>query len=466
MTATSQLLVHLLLPLLLICFLFLSIRTSAAGGFADKLEWGQNLTDGQTLVSPGGSYTLGFFSPGASTKRYLGIWFSVSNTTVYWVANRDQPLPDKSGMLVFNDVDSLVLLDGSGRTAWSSNFLAASAAAVWLLESGNLVVRNGSSDISLWQSFDQPSDTLLPGMKLGKNLWTGGEWQLTAWSSPDDPSPGDYRRTLETTGLPELVVWQRDVKKYRTGPWNGRYFSGVPEVSWYANKYTLWVTKSPSEMTYGYTAAPRTSLTRVVLNYTAGGVERLVWDAGTGEWVSYFKGPRDPCDAYASCGPFGLCDAGAASSGFCGSVEGFSTVVSASPSAQEVRDSADGCRRNAALDCDGGKTTDGFKVVPGVKLPDTQNASVDMGVELEECRERCFADCSCLAYAAADIRGGGDGTGCVIWKDAILDLRFVDGGQNLYLRLSKSEFGMYYRLSLRHILLRSLALNVFLFLFR
>ncbi|VAH53618.1 unnamed protein product [Triticum turgidum subsp. durum] len=74
-----------------------------------------------------------------------------------------------------------------------------------------------------------------------------------------------------------------------------------------------------------------------------------------------------------------------------------------------------------------------------MKLPDTQNASVDMGVTLEECRARCLANCSCLAYAAADIRGGGDGTGCVMWAYAIVDLRLVDRGQNLYLRLSKSE---------------------------
>ncbi|VAH38314.1 unnamed protein product [Triticum turgidum subsp. durum] len=66
-----------------------------------------------------------------------------------------------------------------------------------------------------------------------------------------------------------------------------------------------------------------------------------------------------------------------------------------------------------------------------------------MGVTLEECRARCFANCSCLAYAAADIRGGGDGSGCVMWTDAIVDLRLVDMGQNLYLRLSKSELGMY-----------------------
>jgi hypothetical protein len=55
---------------LLLLFL-LCIQTFAA----DKLEKGQNLTDGETLVSPGsGSFTMGFFSPGESTKRYLGIW--------------------------------------------------------------------------------------------------------------------------------------------------------------------------------------------------------------------------------------------------------------------------------------------------------------------------------------------------------------------------------------------------------
>ena len=82
MWPTNQL---LLLLLLLTCIFLLCTQTSAA----DKLEKGQNLTDGETLVSAGGSFTLGFFSPGASTKRYLGIWFSESNDTVYWVANRE-----------------------------------------------------------------------------------------------------------------------------------------------------------------------------------------------------------------------------------------------------------------------------------------------------------------------------------------------------------------------------------------
>jgi hypothetical protein len=69
MMATSQLMVRLLL---LTCFFLLSIQTSAAAGVTDKLERGQNLTDGETLVSAGGSYTLGFFSPGASSFSSSG----------------------------------------------------------------------------------------------------------------------------------------------------------------------------------------------------------------------------------------------------------------------------------------------------------------------------------------------------------------------------------------------------------
>jgi hypothetical protein len=108
-----------------------------------------------------------------------------------------------------------------------------------------------------------------------------------------------------------------------------------------------------------------------------------------------------------------------------------------------MRETSGGCRRDVPLDC--GKTngtpttTDGFRVVRGVKLPDTDNATVDMTATLEQCRARCLANCSCVAYAAADIRVGGDGSGCVMWVGDIVDVRYVDKGQDLYVRLAKSE---------------------------
>jgi hypothetical protein len=163
-------------------FLLPLTAAPAANATSDILSKGRNITDSDKLVSAGGSFTLGFFSPGVPSKRYLGIWFSVSEDAIYWVANRDRPLADTSGALVITNAGSILLLDGSGQVVWSSNTTSATTGptSAQLLEYGNLVVLSdpSSSVVVLWQSFDHPSNTLLSGMKIGKNLWTGAEWHL------------------------------------------------------------------------------------------------------------------------------------------------------------------------------------------------------------------------------------------------------------------------------------------------
>ncbi|CAM0902470.1 unnamed protein product [Alopecurus aequalis] len=425
------------LPVTLVSVLFLCLVVSAPGVAAsDTLNGGRaNITDGQTLVSAGGSFTLGFFSPGAPSRRYLGIWFTASADAVVWVANRDSPLKDTAGVLAINDAGSLLLLDGSGRTAWSSN-TSSSAATAQLLESGNLVVSDRSSGTVLWQSFDHPSNTLIAGMRLGRNPQTGAEWPLTSWRSPADPATGDCRRAMDTKGLPDCVSWRGSAKMYRTGPWNGLWFSGVPEMASYSDMFSNQVIVRPDEVAYIFNATAAAPFSRLVLS-EAGVIQRLVWDAGSRVWNVFAQAPRDVCDDYAKCGAFGLCNVNTASTLFCGCVQGFGPV---SPEQWSMREASAGCRRNTPLDChDGGATTDGFAVVPGVKLPDTDNATVDLSATLEECRARCLGNGSCVSFAAADIRGGGGGSGCVIWAGDIVDVRYVDKGQDLYLRLAKSE---------------------------
>ncbi|KAL6651461.1 hypothetical protein ACP70R_010386 [Stipagrostis hirtigluma subsp. patula] len=416
----------------------LFLGTSTGSIASDTIINSGNITDGETLVSAGGSFTLGFFSPaGVPTKRYLGIWFSASPDAVCWVANRDSPLNNTSGKLVIGGAGSLRLVDGSGQAVWSSNNTGASASAVaQLLESGNLVVRDQSSGAVLWQSFDHPSNTLLAGMRLGKNPQTGAEWSLTSWRAPNDPTPGDFRRAMDTKGLPECVSWNGGVKKYRTGPWNGLWFSGVPEMASYSYKglISVQVVVRPDEVAYVFNAMAGAPFTRLVLN-ELGVLQRLAWDPASRAWNVLTQAPRDVCDDYAMCGAFGVCNVDTASTLFCGCVEGFS------PSSPSQWPASGGCRRDAPLECGNGTTTDGFMAVRGVKLPDTDNATVDMSATLEQCRTRCLADCSCVAYAAADIRGGGGGSGCVMWPRDIVDVRYVDKGQDLYVRLAKSELG-------------------------
>ncbi|KAL6651964.1 hypothetical protein ACP70R_010889 [Stipagrostis hirtigluma subsp. patula] len=426
------------LPTLIFPVLLLLSSTSAAGIASDTLSNGGNITDGKTLVSAGGAFTLGFFSPtGVPAKRYLGIWFTASPDAVCWVANRDTPLNNTSGALVIGSTGSLHLLDGAGQAAWSSNTTggASASAVAQLLESGNLVVRDQSSGAVLWQSFDHPSNTLLAGMRLGKNPQTGAEWSLTSWRAPNDPTPGDCRRVMDTDGLPDCVSWNGGVKKYRTGPWNGLWFSGVPEMASYNELFSNEVVVRPDEVAYVFNATAGAPFSRLVLN-EVGVLQRLAWDPASRVWNVFAQAPRDVCDDYAMCGAFGLCNVNTASTLFCSCVEGFSP---SSPSQWSMRESSGGCRRKVPLECGNGTTTDGFLKVQGVKLPDTDNTTVDMSATLEQCRARCYANCSCMAYAAADIRGGGGGSGCVMWPHDIVDVRYVDKGQDLYVRLAKSE---------------------------
>ena len=70
----------------------------------DTITPDQPIKDGQTLVSNRKTFALGFFSPGNSNRHYVGIWYyQITEQTVVWVANRDNPLNDISGVLSIND---------------------------------------------------------------------------------------------------------------------------------------------------------------------------------------------------------------------------------------------------------------------------------------------------------------------------------------------------------------------------
>ncbi|XLR41612.1 hypothetical protein S83_026272, partial [Arachis hypogaea] len=150
----------------------------------DTIDRVQFLRDnGETIVSADETFALGFFSPGTSKNRYVGIWYNkVPKQSIVWVANRNKPLTNLSGVLKVIDNGILVLLDRNNNnvTIWSSNTTSSATQdpIAKLLNSGNLVVRErskGDDDNKnfLWQSFDYPSDTMLPGQKLGRNLVTG-----------------------------------------------------------------------------------------------------------------------------------------------------------------------------------------------------------------------------------------------------------------------------------------------------
>ncbi|XP_020208795.1 G-type lectin S-receptor-like serine/threonine-protein kinase At4g27290 [Cajanus cajan] len=392
--------------------------------------------DGSTLVSMDGTFELGFFSLGLSPNRYVGIWYkNIPVRTVVWVANRDTPIQSNSSKLSINKDGNLVLLSHNNTIVWSTKTSTKTLSPiVQLLGTGNLVLRDESDSNPmnyLWQSFDHPSDTLLPGMKLGWNLKSGFSTRVSAWKNWDDPSTGDFTWRVELEGYPQMMMWKGTAEYYRGGPWNGLGFSSAPELEM-DPPYVVNFVSNNDEVYYTYNLKNKSSISRVVMNQTVYARQRYIWIEEAQSWRLYTSVPREQCDYYKHCGSYGKCDMDEFPT--CKCLLGFRPK---SPQEWDTMDWSKGCVQSQSWKCRE-KNKDGFLKFSSLKLPDTKRTWVNASMRLEECKAKCWGNCACKAYANLDIRGGG--SGCVIWFGDLLDLKYVpDVGQDLYVRLAITE---------------------------
>ncbi|KAK6934361.1 S-locus glycoprotein domain [Dillenia turbinata] len=417
-----------ILLLLFSLFFNLVIATST-----DTINATGLLRDGDSIISANGTFELGFFSLGSSMNRYLGIWYKeIGNGTVAWVANREVPLMDRNGVLKIIEPGVLALFNHNGSKIWSTNSSrSAQFPVVQLLDSGNLVVRDGNDgdpENYLWQSFDYPGDTLLPGLKLGWNRTSGLERYLSSWKSADDPSMGDYRFRFDPSGYPQLLVMKGSVENFRTGPWNGLRFSGTPELR--PNPiYKFEFVFNEEEIYYKFELHNLSVVSRLILS-PPGIVQRFTWIVQTQRWKLYLTVQLDDCDTYALCGAYGSCTI--SNSPMCECLKGF---VPKFPNEWDRADWSNGCVHRTPLECGKG---DGFRKYSGVKLPDTRYSMFNTSTSLKECKIGCLKNCSCTAYANLDIREGG--SGCLLWFGDLIDIRqLTENGQDLYIRMAQSE---------------------------
>jgi hypothetical protein len=399
----------------------------------DTISPNQPVKDGDVLVSKGETFALGFFSPGNSGRRYVGIWYyKVPEQTVVWVANRDNPLNDTSGVLSINSHGNLVLTNNLSTPIWSTNASVSSTdnSMAHLLDSGNLVLVLRDSQRVIWQSFDYPTNTMLPFAKLGLNRRTGFNRYLTSWKSKDDPGTGNCSYGIYPNGYPQLFLYEGGTPLYRTGSWTGRRWSGA------LLRITDFVSPSfvdnQDEVTSMYSVTDPKILTRIVVD-ESGAVERLTWNDN--KWVTFWSAPKE-CDTYGECGPNSYCDPYDPNKFRCTCLPG---LEPRSTRDWNMRDGSGGCvRRQGVSTCRSGE---GFVKLARVKVPDTSIARVDMSLSLEDCEQECLRNCSCMAYSSAhETRGG---IGCLSWHGDLMDIRtFANGGQDLYIRVDAVVLGI------------------------
>lgn len=395
--------------------------------------------DNSTIVSAKERFQMGFFSPGNSKSRYLGIWYqNIAKQTVVWVANRDTPLSDTSGVLIIDASGVLVLADGANNIIWSSNSSkTVIRPVVQLLDNGNLVIRYADDyypENYLWQSFDHLGDTILPDMKFGWDMVKGLDRYLTSWKSPDDPSPGNYTYGVYLKGYSQRVVWKGSAMRFRFGPWNGVQFGGKSHLL-QNMVFTYDVVSNEDDLYYMFRLLNSSAAMRIILD-SDGDLKILTRTDTTQGWDNAVTVPTDECDDFALCGANGICNITKKNFGLdiCGCLEGFEPKY---PEKWRLADRSDGCVRKSELMC-GNK--DSFKGYPNLKFPDTQNSWFDPSMTLEECAVKCLKNCSCKAYANIDVKEGG--SGCLLWFNDLLDIReYLGNVQDLYIRRAAGELG-------------------------
>ncbi|KAG1346216.1 G-type lectin S-receptor-like serine/threonine-protein kinase LECRK2 [Cocos nucifera] len=175
--------------------------------FTAAAQTGPNITRGSTLsaqgnnpalwaLSPAGDFAFGFI-PLRPNQFLLAIWFAkittTTNLTVVWSANGDQPVQTGSKASLASN-GRFSLQDHHGQEIWSPG--VGGVAYATMLDAGNLALMSSDGTGYAWESFDHPTDTILPTQEMKK----GGLLSSRRPSSADDYSVGRFQLRLLNDG--------------------------------------------------------------------------------------------------------------------------------------------------------------------------------------------------------------------------------------------------------------------------
>ena len=213
---------------------------------------------------------------------------------------------------------------------------------------------------------------------------------------------------------------------WRVGSWTGLRWSGVPKMT--SKYYDVKFVNNQDETTIMDSTILNLSDPKVFSKMVvdeSGLMKRSLWKET--RWVEYWSAPQELCDKYLNCGPNSYCDPYNVVIFKCKCFPGF-----------EPKSSHDCMREKQGVSmCNNGE---GFVKLEQMKVPDTSIAHVDLSLSMNECKQKCLRNCSCMAYASANESEGG--IGCLTWQGDLVDTRtYPNQGQDLYIRVDAVVLG-------------------------
>ncbi|XP_038902769.1 G-type lectin S-receptor-like serine/threonine-protein kinase LECRK3 [Benincasa hispida] len=402
---------YFLLPPFLHCLLvfLLGLPTCSFSEPYKNVTLGSSLTATEQnhlyWTSQFGEFAFGFLQ--LESKGFLlAIWFNkIEEKTVVWSANRDKLAP-KGSTIQFTGGGQLVLNDPRGNQIWTSSSSGSTNQSVSyaaMLDSGNFVLAATNSKI-LWQSFDVPTDTILPSQTLNMGGFLVARYSETNYKN------GRFQLRMQSDG--NLVLYPRafplDIvsKAYWASNTIGSGFQLVFNLSGsidvISNNNTILITVVSNTLT------PQNFYLRAILEHD--GIFRMYVYPKPTHNSSMAKAWSQVSDSInictmvhggwgsGVCGFNSYCRLGNDQRPFCTCPPGYVLL--------DPNDEIKGCKPNfIAHSCDQSfPETDNFEFVA---LENTNWPQADYGffkpVSEEWCRNECLNDCFC---AVATFKNG------------------------------------------------------------
>ena len=299
-----------------------------------------------------------------------------------------------------------------------------------ILNTGNLVLYNKKNQ-TLWQSFDYPTNTLLPNQMYSSN----SRIMLYSWKSENNytSNPGQYAMNWNTPNYLELVYlspnWQPTVMY-----WN----NWIPSLSYVGNISNTSVVLTPTGEFQAvlapniYTVIGKSNTTsldylrRITLDID-GQLRMYSWKIGTSKnWNIDWSAVSSTCDILGWCGPFAVCVAGV-----CQCPQGFIWI--------NETNQMEGCvRTEPPYFCNKTGVVDNL-----VPEPADYPWGIDMNyfanVSLDECKQSCLDACACQCATVSYPDPSGN-VRCWLKSDTLINGVYLND-RTSYLRMAPIFIG-------------------------
>nr|XP_004243251.1 G-type lectin S-receptor-like serine/threonine-protein kinase SD2-5 [Solanum lycopersicum] len=365
----------------------------------------------------GPRFLYGFYCRYNATECLLGIVLYhnkyneqdgiVNEPQLVWSANRNRPVKFNATLELGQD-GNLVLTDSDGTLVWSTDTIGKSVSGLNLTEMGNLVLFDKRKRI-IWQSFDHPTDSLLPGQSL-----VSGRKIVASVSA-----------TNRSQGLFALTVLN--------GSW-AAYMDTNPPQYYYTSYYADSSYYSFNGQTFTILHYPTNSTAQFMKIGPDGHIKVYQWSEVVSDLLPRFV---DKCAYPMVCGSYSICTNNGQCT--CPSQENFFRPFS-------ERKPDLGCSQLTSVNCNSSqyhsfvelKNTTYFSFYIDQEL---NSSKLWLGqTKLEDCKRACLSNCSCKA---AVFRYGWNGTrrGNCLLLNEVFSLRDSDEGRGntVFLKVQNSS---------------------------